>query len=298
MERTEIRILLEKFLSYGVAIRNYQPLTVKKYRTTFGLFFKDMDIHYLDELNPRVMEEWFFYGRTNRKWSAVSFRHYLKHMNVFMKWLLKREYIDENYVKDLEKPKVETKLPRSLSADKAKLILDTAFHMRYRYKYEKYRNRAVIAIMLFAGLRRCEVVELKVNDVSLEHRTIFVNQGKGNKDRLIPMNARLYSILSEYMKDRERFSEGSIYFFVSLTHGKPFGAKGITNLVCKLKQRTGVYFSPHMLRHTFATLMLEGGCDIYTLSKLMGHAKITTTTIYLSCSNAQLGKSIEMHVLN
>ncbi|MBT6069320.1 tyrosine-type recombinase/integrase [Candidatus Peregrinibacteria bacterium] len=298
MERIEICDLLEKFLSYGVAIRNYHPATVKKYRSTFRMISNDMSVQYLDELNARLLEEWFFYGRTNRKWSAVTFRHYLKHINVVMKWLIKRDYLEENYVQDLEKPKMEIKLPRNLSVDKAKLILDGAFHMKYRYRFEKYRNRAVIAIMLLAGLRRCEVVNLKLNDISLENRMIFVNQGKGSKDRMLPMNARLHTILSEYMRDRERLGEESIHFFISLTRGKPFGERGITNLICKLKKLTGVYFSSHMLRHTFATLMLEGGCDIYTLSKLMGHAKITTTTIYLSCSNAQMGKSIEMHVLN
>jgi site-specific recombinase XerD len=298
MERMKIQELFDQFLRYGQVIRNYKPLTISHYQTTFKLFLKDAGIVYLDELNSRVLEEWFFNGRMKRRWSPVTFRHYLKHMNVLMKWLIRKEYVCENYIKDLEKPKLEFRLPRSLPSDKASLILDAAFHMKYRYHFEKYRNRAVIAVMLLAGLRRCEVVSLKLNDVSLENKAIFIDQGKGSKDRVIPINARLHSTLFVYLKDRARLNVDSVHFFVSLSKGKSFGIKGITNLVARLRNFTGIKFSAHMLRHSFATLMLEGGCDIYTLSQIMGHSKITTTTIYLSCSNAQMGKSIEMHVLN
>lgn len=78
----------------------------------------------------------------------------------------------------------------------------------------------------------------------------------------------------------------------------PFGVRGMTKLITRLKAKAKLDFSAHTLRHSFATLMLEGGCDIYTLSKIMGHSKITTTTIYLQCSQAQMSKSIEMHSLN
>ncbi|MBI5754552.1 site-specific integrase [Candidatus Peregrinibacteria bacterium] len=83
-----------------------------------------------------------------------------------------------------------------------------------------------------------------------------------------------------------------------MNHNEPFGDKGIQRLVERLRKRSGINFSAHTLRHAFARLMLEGGCDIYTLSKIMGHSKITTTTIYLACSNQQMSKSIEMHSLN
>ncbi|MEO0687498.1 MAG: tyrosine-type recombinase/integrase, partial [Cyanobacteria bacterium J06649_11] len=87
-------------------------------------------------------------------------------------------------------------------------------------------------------------------------------------------------------------------FFTGINEKRPFGEKGIQLLIAKLRKATGLSFSAHTLRHSFATLMLEGGCDIYTLSNLMGHSKISTTTIYLQCNNYHKKRAIEKHILN
>lgn len=293
-----IQLLLTKYLHYGHLIRNYSKLTIASYENSFKVFFKDTKVSTLDQLNKEMLEEWFFNGRLNRKWSSTTFRHYHKHLNCFIKWLIKEKHLTTNPLDGMEKPRMEYKLPRTLTAEEATLVLETAYHMRYRYKFEKYRNRAVIAIMLFAGLRKQEVINLKLNDVCLDTKSIFVRQGKGAKDRIIPISATLYNHLIDYMRDRDRLGFDTTHLLVSIGKDAPFGVKGINNLIFKLRQKTKLNFSAHTLRHAFARLMLEGGCDIYTLSKIMGHSKITTTTIYLSCSNLQMMKSIEMHALN
>jgi len=215
-----------------------------------------------------------------------------------MDWLVTEGIVPENVVTSIEKPRLESKLPRTVSKDEAQRILDVSFHFHYTYKHEKYRNRAIIACMLLAGLRRGEVINLMFNDISLNEGTIFIRQGKGHKDRMIPVNSRLKQILSEYLKDRERLGKKCIYFFTGTQFDERIGDRTISRLVEKIRKYTKINFSAHTLRHGFARLMLEGGCDIYTLSKIMGHNKITTTTIYLMCSNVQMSKSIEMHSLN
>lgn len=298
MERFKIQNLFERYTQYCTVIRNFSKVTISNYKSTLKLLLKDTGIVHLDELNKHVLEEWFYKGRLDRKWSAQTFRHYHKHINCFMKWLVREEMLKVNFTKDIEKPKLESKLPRTLAKNDALLVLDTSFHIRYRYRFEKYRNRAVIATMLFGGLRKQEVINLKLSDVSLENKVIFVQQGKGSKDRMVPINARLSKIYQEYLRERERLNSECIHFFVSLKQGHGFGRKGINKMIQKIREKTKLDFSSHTLRHSFATLMLEGGCDIYTLSKILGHSKITTTTIYLSCSNQQMSKSIEMHALN
>lgn len=298
MMSTDLKELTARYLQHCSVIRNYSPHTIKSYQNTFNLLFKTSEAREVDDLTERLLEDWFFRGRLDRKWSAVTFRDHFKHLNPFVKWLIKQGLMDENPLSGIEKPRVEHKLPRTLSKEEATLVLDASFHMRYPYKLQKYRNRALIAIMLMAGLRRQEVIKLKRNDVSLEDKTIFINQGKWSKDRYIPINARLHQILSDYLREREKAGKECLHFFVALQHDAPIGAQCIKKLIVRLRKRTKVDFSAHTLRHAFARLMLEGGCDIYTLSKIMGHSKITTTTIYLSCSNQQMGKSIEMHALN
>ncbi len=298
MENPSLAELLEKYLQYCQVIKNYMPITLKGYQHTYRLFSKETKIIYPHQLNKDTIEGWFFNGRLVRKWGPVTFRHHHKRLNKFLDWLVKEGRIGFNPAAQIEKPRLEHKLPRTVSKDQAQLILDASFHMKYNYTFEKYRNRAIIAIMLLAGLRRREVMNLKLNDVSFETKTIFINLGKGHKDRIIPMNFKLFGILQEYRKDRARLKKTTMYFFIRMQKDEPIGENALKILTSRLRKKTKVSFSAHTLRHGFARLMLEGGCDIYTLSKIMGHSKITTTTIYLSCSNLQISKSIEMHALN
>lgn len=298
MMNATLKELAHTYLQRCSVIRNYAPSTINNYERTFELFFKLSTVEYPQDLSLRVFEDWFFHGRLERKWSTVTFRNYLKHLNTFMKWLVKERYISENYLEKLEKPRMEQRIPRTLTKEQAARLIEYSFNMHYPYRLCKYRNRAIIAIMLMAGLRRREVLNLKLNEVSVENGTIFINQGKGGKDRIIPMNGRLKILLSDYLQQRNKFGKKCLYFFTGIQKDIPLGVSGMKKLVDTLKKRTKINFSAHTLRHAFARLMLEGGCDIYTLSKLMGHSKITTTTIYLSCSNQQMSKSVEMHVLN
>ncbi len=298
MEEQHLSYLFEKYLQYGSMMRNYRKGTVYAYRSSFGLFLRETGIIYVHEVTKDRLEKFLFDGRMKRNWSAVTFWQYHKHFNAFFKWCVNNGYAEINPVDGIEKPRLERKLPRKLSLEEAQLVLDTAFHMRYAYRFERYRNRALIGIMLFAGLRKCEALALKVQDVSFENRSIFINQGKGAKDRILPINARLFIILEEYAKERKRLNRESLQFFTGVNEKRPFGNMGVKRIFEKLREKTKLDFTPHTLRHSFATLMLEGGCDIYTLSKLMGHAKITTTTIYLACSMKQMSKSVEMHSLN
>lgn len=262
------------------------------------MFLRESGVVYPSDLNKHVFEEWFYKGRLERKWSASTFRHYHKYLNTFMKWLIKEGHVELNPLVDIEKPRMEQRLPKTLTKDEAQKILDASYHMSYGYTFTRYRNHALVGVMLLAGLRRGEALNLKLNDISLSERTLFVNQGKGSKDRMVPINGKLAVILEEYLKDRRRLKKQCLYLFTSVQGDYRLERRAVVNMICQIKQVTHVKFSAHTLRHAFARLMIEGGCDIYTLSKLMGHTKITTTTIYLACSNQQMSKAVEMHMLN
>lgn len=298
MENNQVWHYLLRYLEYSKVIKNYSQNTIRSYKCTIKRFLRETNINTTSDLNKQTIESWFFKGRLERHWSPSTFRSHLKHINCLCKWLEKENLIDHNPCQGIEKPKLEHKLPRTLSKEEAKLVLDTTYHMRYTYKFERYRNTALIGIMLYAGLRRGETMKLKLHDVKLYEKTIFLKQAKGHKDRIVPINTALASILEQYLIERGRLKKDSIYFFVGTNNNLPLGEKVFTRLMKQLRKKTKLDFSAHTLRHAFARLMLEGGCDIYTLSKLMGHSKITTTTIYLSCSTEQMSKSIEMHRLN
>jgi len=143
-----------------------------------------------------------------------------------------------------------------------------------------------------------EMSQLKVREVDFENNLIHVINGKGGRDRIVPMCAALKRMLLDYWKERERLKKDSVYFFTCLRGDQQFTYNSLKKVVGAVKRGSKINFSPHKLRHTFATLMLEGGCDLFTLSKMMGHSNIKTTTIYLSASVGHMQEQMLKHPLN
>jgi site-specific recombinase XerD len=156
---------------------------------------------------------------------------------------------------------------------------------------------AIVATLLFTGIRFSECINLQIKHVDLESSQLFVECGKGQKDRIVPIHPLLKKYLEAYIKDRKRLKRKTGYFFCPVFRDDKMGVLVIPRLLKKIRERCGIYFSSHTLRHTFATLMLEGGCDIFTLSKMMGHEDIKTTTIYLSASVGHMRQSMARHPL-
>lgn len=193
---------------------------------------------------------------------------------------------------------MEQKLPQKLTKQDALRLIEIVYNYPYDYKFLRYRNYAIFSIFVFAELRKNELLHLKNADVDIDNLTIFVRQGKGNKDRVVPMSFTLAQSLKRYIQERKRLNKVCPEFFTSLNRSGGFTENGLKKLVEQVRKSSGMFFTAHKLRHTFATLMLEGGCDIYSLSKMMGHSDIKTTTIYLSASVEHLRNQMRKHPLN
>ena len=189
------------------------------------------------------------------------------------------------------------KLPEHLTRDQALDLLDWTRSYRYAYPFERARAIALISTFIFTGVRAQELIDLNLADVRFEDRSLWVRAGKGEKGRLIPMTHDLMRVLTAYLKERDRLGRAHPRLFVSVKSDQPITYKSIQRLVHKLRDKSGIYFYPHMLRHTFATLMLEGGADIYAISRMMGHSDIKTTTIYFTATATHLQGEINKHPL-
>lgn len=294
----DIPILCEKFCDYSVSIRGYSPETIRRYKYVIGCFCRFTGINNLSQVTDENVRGLFYYGRTERKWSVNTFIVYHKSLLVFFRWCVKQGYMEKNPITEIEVPKLEKKLPTKLSKQNALRLLEVVYNYPYEYKFLRYRNHAIFAMFIFAGLRKQELLNLKFTDVDIENLTIFVRQGKGKKDRIIPMSYTLAQSLKKYIEERKRLNKTCPEFFASLNRNGGFTVNGLKKLVTIVTTSTGIKFSVHKLRHTFATLMLEGGCDIYSLSKMMGHSDIKTTTIYLAASAEHLKLQMAKHPLN
>jgi site-specific recombinase XerD len=294
----DMQFLVQQFYGYSSYMRGFTKHTIRRYRTTLQLFSRETGATQVQQVTPEMVRTWFFQGRTNRQWSASTFLTYYKSLKVFFQWCVREGHLTKNPVADIERPRLEKKLPPKLSKQDALRLLEVVANYPYSDPYLRRRNHAVLATFIFAGLRKQELVNLKMSDVDLENRSIFVRQGKGSKDRVIPMNQTLAEILAQYLPERRRLQKTCPEFFASFPRNEGFSHMGIKLLIEKVRAASQIRFGAHMLRHTFATLMLEGGCDIYSLSRMLGHTDIKTTTIYLAASVEHLRAQISKHPLS
>lgn len=252
----------------------------------------------MQEVTSDNVRSLFYYGRTQRNWTPNTFICYHKSLLVFFRWCMRQGLLESNPIEDIECPKVEKKLPKKLNKQDAMKLLEVVYNYPYKYKFLRYRNHAIFATFLYAGLRKNELLNLKLADIDLDNLTLFVRQGKGGKDRIIPLSFTLAESMKRYLRERRRINRTCPEFFVSKTLNGGLTETGLKRLIDSIQEASRTKFTAHKLRHTFATLMLEGGCDIYSLSKMMGHSDIKTTTIYLSASAEHLRSQILKHPLN
>ncbi len=294
----EIKLLAARFYDYSSFIRGYSPETIKRYRQVINLYAKWVGVTHIEEVSEENIRKLFFYGRTERGWKPNTYICFHKSLTVFFRWCVSEGYMQKNPIDTIEIPKLEKRLPASLTKQDALKLLEVVYNYPYDYKFLRYRNHALFSVFIFAGLRKKEALNLRFADVDLEHMSIFVRQGKGSKDRIVPISHTLAETLRRYVEERRRLNKTCPQFFVSLNHNVGFTDDGLKHLMVRLRKASKINFTVHKLRHTFATLMMEGGCDIYSLSRMMGHSDIKTTTIYLSATAEHLRSQITKHPLN
>ncbi len=295
--QNDILQLHQEFCNYCVTCKNNTPATIRWYKEGIGLLVRHSKANELAELSERAIELWLQDGRINKKWRPRTVRNRIQSVALFFSWCVQKEHLLDDPSKNISIPKVPKTIPKHLSKELAFTLLDWTRNFPYQHKFGKTRAIAIIATFIYSGVRVMELENLRMEDINLTSKTLFIHNGKGQKDRLIPLNKNLIDIYENYLQERRKLKKMCPYFFTDICEDKKIGYYMIRQLVARLRKYSGIYFYPHMLRHTFAILMLEGGCDIFSLSMMMGHSDIQTTTIYLSASIEHLQKQMLKHPL-
>lgn len=247
----------------------------------------------LADLKPDIVKTFLYYGRVEKEWKAKTFRNHWQYLKIFFDWCVKNQFSRLNPVADIEKPRLEKYLPRCISTQNAQKILFHTIWYPWKYELEKLRNEAIVAMLMFTGLRLQELLNLEVKDINFENSEIVVNQGKGRKDRIVPIHPSLLPVLKRYFQNRSETGRPSRYFFTGIHSDKQLAQKDVRRICRKISISSGIKFTPHMLRHTFAREMIDKDFNLYKLKEIMGHADIRTTQRYLSISMQGIKKSFE-----
>ena len=219
----------------------------------------------------------------------------LSAIKALFKWLVKQNHILYNPASDLELPRVHKRLPQhTLTHEEVGRILNqTSLHGELGI-----RDRAIIETLYSTGIRRNELVYLKLYDVDTRNGTLMVREGKGKKDRMVPLGQRACDWVDKYTEDvRPGLVTGADEGWLFLhEYGEPFYHNRLTDLVRKYLEAAGIEKpgACHIFRHTMATLMLDNGADIRHIQAILGHSQLSTTEIYTQVS---IRKLKEVHAL-
>jgi integrase/recombinase XerD len=277
--------------------RNYSEQTIRN-RRHYLLFFADWcnerGIETPSEVTKPVIEQyqrWLFNYR-KKGGEPLSFRSQhsqLLPLRAYFKWLARQNYTLYNPASELDLPKLDKPLPRNtLSVDEVEKVFD-AIDPR---EPSGIRDRAVIETFYSTGMRRKELVNLKMYDIDFERGTVFIREGKGKKDRVVPIGERAIAWVRKYLYDvRPHYAampDSGVLFLND--YGEQYSVDRMTVHVRELVDKSEIAKkgSCHMFRHTCATLMLEGGADIRFIQQQLGHEDLRATEVYTRVSIEKL----------
>jgi integrase/recombinase XerD len=231
----------------------------------------------------------FQYRKKDGQPLAVASQHSrLAPLKVWFKWLTHRTYISQDPAAELELPRVGYKLPNVMNRDEAERVLSQP----NVGESLGIRDRAMLEILYSSGLRRMELLHLRLYDVDQKHGLVTVRQGKGKRDRVVPIGERALAWLDLYLNGLRpevvRKPDDGVVFLT--TNGVPFTPNHLSWLARQYVKSAGIGKGGacHIFRHTMATLMLEGGADIRYIQAMLGHVRLDTTQIYTHVSIRKL----------
>lgn len=285
---------MREFMGYLITERGYSEKTKDAYERDLNDFCQflensgDPSLTAVDHLDVRV----YLAFLNDQKYSRNTISRKIASLRSFYQYLLKHEKIKENPFSYVHLKKKHARLPRFFYEKEIEVLFDSVEGT----KTLEQRNRALLEVLYGSGLRVSECANLTLSVIDFDNSVMLIH-GKGNKDRYVPLGSYASDAIQAYVDDgrkslMERFGKDHDYLFIN-HRGDQITSTGIEYVLNQIIKKSSLTsdIHPHMLRHTFATHLLNNGADLRTVQELLGHANLSTTQIYTHVTKESIQKS-------
>ncbi len=280
---------LKDYLSYISLMKKLSNNTVINYQKdleNYLLYLKENNKNSFESIDVRFIDNYLQYLR-KKGLSSRSIARHITAIREFHKYLLREKKITKNILDDVENVKQSKYLPTILKDEEIDKILDIDLDNAF-----KYRDKAMLELMYGSGLRVSELVNLTLYSIDMENDIILI-EGKGNKERIVPLNPYAKEAVNNYLKVRNTLVKKKYANVDKLflnNHGNGISRQGFNFILKNILEEKQIktHATPHTLRHTFATDLLNNGADLKSIQELLGHSDIATTSIYTHVVNNKL----------
>ena len=272
--------------------RNLSINTIQSYRSDlkkFEVFLLKTNVKELNYINPEIIREFLY--EQSKKVTGKTQGRIISTLRSFYNFLVLEKIAENNPIEDIDYPKIDSKVPFVLSTNEIDKIILQASLTTFGT-----RNQTMVEVMYSCGLRVSEVIEMKISNIFFDESLIKV-LGKGKKERFVPLSGIAKKLLYNYIefeRKESKFDKQSVDIVFLNNRGGKLSRIMLYNIIndAALAAKISSKISPHTLRHSFATHLIENGADIISIQKMMGHENIVTTEKYLNVNKKHLVETV------
>lgn len=292
----DIRDYINSFLSYLRIEKTASRVTIYDYNKEIlrlSDYLMSEDINDINLISTRILRQYFYHAKETRDLASSSVSKIIAVIKSFFNYLEEDEIIIRNPSRKIRVPKKVNKIPSVMSKYEVDLIIHSVDFMPLRYRKNANRDRLILSLLYYTGIRRNELLNLNWSDLNLSKSTMIIRSGKRNKDRLIPLHKNVSFLLDKYLEERLPLNNNAL---IIGEMGKRMCKCSFVNLLNMYLEITGLKkkgYSAHSFRHSFATHLIELGVDIFKVQTLLGHSNLETTRIYINFNSTQIAKAVE-----
>ena len=279
--------LIDRFLQWLEAERRYSPLTVRNYRRDLDNFLEwkmlDRDSFTPELIKREDIEEWIIYLGEEQKLKSSSVNRAVASLRTFWRWMLNHNHVKRDIVSLIRSAKMPRRLPVFVPDSRMVEVIEGVKEDLRSGDFVRMRDAVVVVLFYTSGMRLAELHQVNVGDISADFSNIRV-LGKGNKERIVPLIAPVQEILKKYcgQKSSQNICIDQKKALILSEKEERLSQRTLQRIVDRVLKASGVQgkTSPHVLRHTFATHLLNMGADLRDIQELLGHSSLKATQVY------------------